>query len=130
MSAPEDLLYSVDHLWVRVEEDRATVGMAEAALRDMGEILLVDLPEVGVQIKEGERCAVVESAKAITDIMAPLSGKVVAVNQPLEKRSQTINKDPFGEGWLVVFHIDPAALPGRLMDIRQYQEHLEKEGAR
>ena len=130
MSAPEDLLYSIDHLWVRVEEDRATVGMAEAALSDMGEILLVELPEVGTQIREGERCAVVESAKAITDVPAPLSGRVAAVNQSLEKRPLTINKDPFGEGWLMVLHIDPATLPGRLMDVRRYQAHLEKEGAR
>jgi len=130
MSAPEDLLYSVDHIWVKVEEDRATVGMAEAALSDMGEILLVEFPEVGTRVREGERFAVVESAKAITDVTAPLSGSVAAVNQSLEKRPSMINKDPFGEGWLVVFHIDPSTLPGRLMDIRRYQAYVDKEGAR
>jgi glycine cleavage system H protein len=130
MSAPEDFLYSVDHIWVRIEEDRATLGMTEAALGDMGEILLVELPEVGARVREGERFAVVESAKAITDVMAPLSGIVSAVNQSLEKRPSMINHDPFGEGWIAVFRIDPATIPGSLMDIRRYQVYMDKEGAR
>ena len=129
MSVPDDLFYTAEHIWAKVEGDRIQIGLSKHAQSDIGEILLVELPEVGRQIKGGEKFAVIETAKAISDLKSPVSGRVIEVNQELGKRPELINKDPYGNGWMIFLQIDPSEDLSRMMDSKQYEAYLEEEGA-
>jgi glycine cleavage system H protein len=102
---PKDLRYTKDHEWVRLEDGKARVGITDHAQKSLGDIVYVELPTVGKTVKKGERVATVESVKAVGEVFAPLSGKVVAVNETVTKSPDLINKDPYGQGWLFVLEI-------------------------
>jgi len=102
---PKDLWYTKDHEWVRLEDGKARVGITDHAQKSLGDIVYVELPTVGKTVKKGERTATVESVKAVGEVFAPLSGKVVAVNETVTKSPDLINKDPYGQGWLFVLEI-------------------------
>jgi len=129
MFAPEDLLYTAEHIWAKVEDDRARIGLTQYAQSDIGEILLVELPEVGRQIRSGEKFAVIETAKAISDLKSPLSGRVLTVNVDLQEKPELINKSPYGEGWLILLEVDPSEDLTSMMDFQKYQAFLKEEGA-
>src|SRR6516164_509652 len=106
---PEDLLYHAEHDWARVEGDRATLGITWYAQDQLGEVVFFDLPKVGGENRKDEPYAEVESVKAVSDVIAPLSGEIVAVNEMLGDKPETINEDPYGEGWLVKIRLsDPS----------------------
>ena len=129
MFAPEDLLYTAEHIWAKVEDDRARIGLTQYAQSDIGEILLVELPEVGRQIRSGEKFAVIETAKAISDLKSPLSGRVLKVNRDLQEKPELLNKSPYGEGWLILLEVDPSEDLTSMMDFQKYQAFLKEEGA-
>jgi glycine cleavage system H protein len=122
-----ELKYTQDHEWVRAEGDAATIGITDHAQNALGDVVFVDLPEVGREVAAGEACAVVESVKAASDVYAPIAGKIVAVNAALADNPGLINSEPTGEGWF--FKIEPAdpAAIGALMDDAAYAAFVESQ---
>ncbi|MDQ6979608.1 MAG: glycine cleavage system protein GcvH [Mariprofundaceae bacterium] len=100
MSIPENLKYTKDHEWVRIDGDEAAFGVSDHAQEAIGDVVFVELPEVGRTVTAGEAFAVVESSKAVSDIYAPVSGEIIAVNSDLEDAPQQVNEDPYGKGWI------------------------------
>ena len=129
MSVPKDFRYTDEHIWAKVDGDRIKIGLTEYAQSDIGEILLVELPKVGKELKIGEKFAVIETAKAISDLKSPVAGTVLEVNQALEKTPELINKEPYRAGWLILLQKAPDEDLGRLMDADQYETILKEEGA-
>ena len=124
---PEDLKYTREHEWARVEGERATVGITDYAQEALGDIVYVDLPAAGTAVSAGERFGEVESTKSVSDIYSPVSGTIVERNDDLDKSPEIINSDPYGRGWLVVVQVgDPSELDG-LMDAEAYSS-LVREG--
>ena len=101
MNIPAELKYSKDHEWARIEGDIATVGITDYAQNELGDIVYVELPEVGTQVEQGKSFGTVEAVKAVSDLFAPLSGEVVAVNEKLNDSPELVNQDPYGEGWMI-----------------------------
>jgi len=125
---PEDLLYSPTHEWVKVEQNMATIGITDFAQREMGELTYIELPDVGEHIDAGQPFCVIESTKASEEIYSPLSGTVVKVNEGLVDNPEIVNKDPYGEGWLIVLEISsPDELKG-LLSAHAYVDMLRREG--
>jgi glycine cleavage system H protein len=126
-SYPEDLLYHAEHDWARIDAADpalATLGITWYAQDSLGEVVFFDLPAVGVAISKDSSYAEVESVKAVSDVIAPLSGEIVEVNQALADDPQKINEDPYGEGWLVKVRLADPAERGQLMDAQAYAATL------
>ena len=118
---PGDLKFLKSHEWVRIEDDgRATVGISDHAQGLLGDLVYVELPAVGDDVEAGNACAVVESVKAASDVYAPVSGKVVAVNEALADKPETINEDAFGDGWLFVVEMSEPAQADELLSANDY----------
>jgi glycine cleavage system H protein len=122
MQVPSDLKYTESHEWVRQEGDLCKVGITEFAQSQLADLTFVDLPSVGDAVSAGDEVAVVESVKAASDIYAPVGGEIVEVNEELTENPETINTDPFGEGWLFV--IKPSESLEGLLDAAAYQDLL------
>jgi glycine cleavage system H protein len=123
-SYPEDLLYHSEHDWARIEGDQATFGITWYAQDALGEIVYFDLPEVGSTVKKDESYAEVESVKAVSDVIAPLSGEITAVNEALTEQPEAINEQPYGDGWLVKVKLSDPSETESLMDANTYQASL------
>jgi glycine cleavage system H protein len=123
-SYPSDLLYHPEHDWARVDGDSATFGITWYAQDALGEVVFFDPPEVGSQVAKDSSYTEVESVKAVSDVIAPMSGEVVEVNSALADKPETINEDPYGEGWLVKVKLSDASESDSLMDSAAYQETL------
>ncbi|HEY9135224.1 MAG TPA: glycine cleavage system protein GcvH [Pseudomonadales bacterium] len=124
---PEELKYLSTHEWVRVEGDVATVGITDHAQNAMGDLVYVEVPEVGQQLSAGDEAGVVESVKAASDIYAPVSGEVVAVNEGLEDEPEWVNTNPYGDGWMFQIKMsDPSDLDS-LLDSEAYQHQVDAE---
>ncbi len=120
MAYPEDLAYSREHEWVRMDGTRATIGITSYAADELGDIVFVELPEVGTSLTQFGTFGVVESVKAVSDLFAPIGGEVVEVNDALRDAPELLNSDPFGEGWIACVEItDPAQLD-ELLDASAY----------
>jgi glycine cleavage system H protein len=124
VSYPEGLLYHAEHDWVSVDGDVATFGITWYAQDSLGEVVFFDPPEVGTQVTQGESYAEVESVKAVSDVIAPLSGEIVEVNAELAGAPERINDDPYGEGWMVKVRLADASERDALMDAAAYQAQL------
>ena len=125
---PGDLKFMKSHEWARVEGDgKVTVGISDHAQGLLGDLVYVELPNVGDRVEAGNACAVVESVKAGSDVYAPVSGTVVAVNAPLTDKPETINEDAYGEGWLFVVEIEDTDQLNELLGPDDYAELLEGE---
>src|SRR5262249_42274079 len=123
-SYPDDLLYHAEHHWARVDGDDATFGITWYAQDALGEVVFFDVPAVGTTIRCGDSYAEVESVKAVSDVIAPLSGEITEVNEGLGDSPEKINEDPYGEGWLVKVKLsDPSEL-NALMDATAYEATL------
>ncbi|MBT6177833.1 MAG: glycine cleavage system protein GcvH [Deltaproteobacteria bacterium] len=101
MSVPEGLLYTKEHEWIRQEGDVVVVGITHHAQDQLGDVVYVELPEVGVSIEEGDTFGTVESVKAVSDLYAPVTGEVVAINEVLEDAPESVNTDAYGDGWMI-----------------------------
>ena len=123
-SYPEDLRYHPEHDWARIEGDEAVLGITWYAQDSLGELVLFDGPEVGATLTKDESYAEVESVKAVSDVIAPLSGEVLAVNQKAVDEPETVNADPYGEGWLVRIRVADPAEAEALMNAEAYRAHL------
>ena len=124
---PNDRLFSTEHEWVKIEGHRATVGITDHAQCALGDVVYVELPEVGSTIMKGEAIGVVESVKAVSDIYAPLSGVVSDINLSIIDHPERINQDPYGEGWMLAVELTNGLEKGGLLDKSAYQTLLEKE---
>jgi glycine cleavage system H protein len=120
MGYPDDLRYSKEHEWVRVEDGRATIGITSFAADELGDIVFVELPEPGSQLGQFQTFGVVESVKAVSDLYSPVSGAVVEVNDGLRERPELLNTDPFGEGWIARVDLSDAGELDNLMDAEAY----------
>jgi glycine cleavage system H protein len=123
-SYPEDLLYHEEHDWARIDGDSATFGITWYAQDALGEVVFFDAPSVGAELSRGEAYAEVESVKAVSDVIAPLSGKVLEVNEGLSQTPETVNQDPYGEGWLVKVQLSDPSETESLMSAADYQASL------
>ena len=125
---PGDLKFMKSHEWARVDGDgKVTVGISDHAQGLLGDLVYVELPNVGDRVEAGNACAVVESVKAASDVYAPVSGKVVAVNAALTDKPETINEDAYGEGWIFTVEIEDADQLNELLAPDDYAELLEEE---
>jgi len=127
MEFPEGLKYSKEHEWVLVEGKTATIGITEYAQEELGDIVYVELPEIGEKIVKDDPFGAVESVKAVSDVYAPVSGSVLEVNDVLPDNPETINDDPYGDGWMIRVDLtDPADLKD-LMDAEEYAEYVAQQ---
>ena len=127
---PGDLLYTKEHEWLRREDDgTVSVGVTDHAQSALGDLVYVELPEVGQEVEAGGDMAVVESVKAASDVYAPIAGTVAAVNEELADTPETINSDPYGDGWIVKLQPSGDIDEGELMTPGAYQELLDEEEA-
>ena len=122
MDVPDDLRYTQDHEWLRVEGDEATVGITAYAADQLGDVVFVELPAIGTALGEHQSFGVVESVKAVSDLYAPLAGEVVAVNEELAARPELVNSDPYGEGWMLRVRLGADADLDDLRDAAGYRE--------
>jgi glycine cleavage system H protein len=121
---PGDLLYHAEHDWVRIDDDIATFGITWFAQDALGEVVFFDPPEVGSSVTKDEPYAEVESVKAVSDVIAPLSGEIVEVNTALGDAPEAINSDPYGEGWLVRVRLSDPSERDELLDAEAYEQSL------
>ena len=122
MSSPVELRYSKDHEWVRVQGDRAVIGITAHAANELGDVVFVDLPQVGATLKQFTVFGAVESVKAVSDLFSPISGSVLARNEALSTAPESINADPYGSGWLLEIQLgDPSEL-NQLLDAAGYDQ--------
>ena len=125
MLIPSELRYSTDHEWVRVDGNRVTVGITDYAQDALGDVVFVQLPEQGATVAAGESMSEVESTKSVSDIFAPVAGRVVAVNDEVASKPELLNADPYGAGWLFVLEVDPSSVEA-LLDAAAYQALTEQ----
>ncbi len=128
MNVPKELKYRETHEWVRVENDLAVVGITDYAQGELGDVVYVELPEVGRKVQAGEAVAVIESVKTASDIYAPVSGEIVEVNEALSEHPEKVNEDPYGEGWLFKIRMERPEELEALLDAEGYAKLLEAEG--
>lgn len=123
---PDELRYTKDHEWIKVEGGTATVGITQYAQEALGDIVFVELPGTGESFEAGDVLGSIESVKAVSDVYTPVSGEVKAVNEALEDAPETINSDPYGAGWILKMTIENESELEELMDSAEYQEFLKE----
>jgi glycine cleavage system H protein len=127
MDFPEDLRYTREHEWARKKGSNLVIGITDFAQDQLGDVVFVELPAIGDVVKKGESFGVVESTKAVSELFAPLSGKVVEVNDPLTDAPETINEDPYEEGWMIVVEPSEPSELDALMDAKAYRAFVEEQ---
>lgn len=127
-NVPEELKYSKTHEWVRLEGSAATIGITDFAQGELSDIVMVELPKVGREVKIEDSIGVIEAVKAVSDLYSPVSGKVVEVNDALSASPETINSDPYGDGWIAKLELADPGEVEKLMDAAAYKEFLATEG--
>lgn len=125
MQIPEDLRYSTDHEWVRLDDGKARVGITDYAQDALGDVVFVDLPEVGASVAAGESISEVESTKSVSDIYAPVAGTISEVNGDLVDHPERLNEDPYGEGWIFALTLDDEGALDGLLDAAAYRALVE-----
>jgi glycine cleavage system H protein len=121
MQVPKDLKYSNDHEWIAVDGDVATVGITDYAQGELGDLVFVELPDVGSDATQGESFGTVEAVKAVSDLFAPVSGEVVEINEMLADDPEVVNKDPYGDGWMIKIKLSDAGELDALLDAAAYK---------
>lgn len=127
MEFPQDLRYTREHEWVRVEDGRARVGISDYAQDALGDVVYVELPDVGLNVLASASCCEVESTKSVSEVYAPVSGTIVEVNEGLADSPEQINEDPYGDGWLFVIELSDAAELDGLLDAAAYQAFVAED---
>jgi glycine cleavage system H protein len=126
MEFPAGLHYTKEHEWVRIEGHQAYVGITDYAQQELGDVVYVELPDVGSTVRHMEAFGVVESVKAVSDLFSPVSGSVAQVNEALFNRPELVNSDPYGQGWMIVVEIAAPAELDTLMSAEQYEAYLRQ----
>ncbi len=127
MDFPDELRYTEEHEWVLLEEELATVGITDFAQDALGDVVFVELPEVGAEVVAGKAFGVVESVKAVSDMYAPVSGTIEEVNEDLTDTPEIINTSPYDDGWMIKIRMTDASEADDLMDVDAYQAHVAEE---
>ena len=125
MLVPDGLKYSSDHEWVRADAHRFVVGITDYAQDALGDVVFVSIHDVGTLVEPGQSCGEVESTKSVSDIYAPVAGRIVAVNEALNDAPEALNKDPYGDGWLFALEVDDPSALENLLDAASYQALTE-----
>jgi len=128
MEFPDDLKYTEEHEWILLEEEVATIGITDFAQDQLGDVVFVELPEVGTKLEAGKAFGVVESVKAVSDIYAPLSGEVVEINEELVETPEVINTSVYEDGWMIKIQVSDMSQVEDLLDANTYQSMVENEG--
>jgi glycine cleavage system H protein len=126
MSFSENLKYTKDHEWIRIEGDFGWIGITEYAQSELGDIVYVELPAVGKNVEQGKSFGTIEAVKAVSDLFAPVSGEVVEVNQEIQNHPELVNKDPYGAGWIAKISITDANQADALLDAAAYKQLIGK----
>ncbi len=119
---PENLLYTNEHEWIRIEGDEAFVGITDFAQSELGEIVFVDVPTLGETIEQGEVFGSVEAVKTVSDLNMPLSGEVLEINEDLDAAPELVNQDPYGKGWMIRIKVKDIAEKSNLLDAKAYEK--------
>jgi len=127
MNIPTELKYSRDHEWVRIEGNIAVVGITDFAQAQLGDVVFVEVPELGAAVTIGSGFSVVESVKAVSDIYAPVSGKVLKINEALADTPEVVNTDPYGAGWIAAIEVTDSASFNELLDSSDYEKLVAEE---
>jgi len=127
MSTPKELRYSEEHEWVKVEGDKIRIGITDFAQHELGDIVFVELPEVGDELKADEPFGSVESVKTVSELYAPISGKIVAVNEDLSDDPQFVNESPYEKAWMVLIEPTDVSEVDKLMSAEQYEEMIKED---
>ncbi len=127
MSFPTDLKYTNDHEWLRAQGTGWRVGITQFAVDQLGDITLVDLPKEGDQVTKGQKFGVIESVKSVSDLYAPVSGRVVGINAALKDSPEDVNGDPYGKGWMIDIEPTDKGEMDDLMDVAAYQTHVSAQ---
>ncbi len=127
MNFPEELKYTEEHEWVLVEDDVVTIGITDFAQDQLGDVVFVELPEVGDTVEVGNTFGVVESVKAVSDVYSPVSGEVVEINEELPDAPEVLNTSPYDDGWMIKVKVEDTSSLDDLMDVAAYQEFVEKD---
>jgi glycine cleavage system H protein len=122
---PEDILYHREHTWARIEKGKATIGITDYAQKALGDIVYVELPEIESEVASGEKLGDIESTKATSEVISPVSGTVIQVNEDLADTPEVINEDPYNKGWIAVLEL--TSKPEELMEASDYEKYLEEE---
>lgn len=122
MKFPDDLKYSAQHEWIRVDGSVGTVGITDFAQSELGDIVFVVFPAVGKQVSQGESCGTIEAVKTVAELYSPVSGEIIEVNEKLNSSPDLVNKDPYGEGWMIKLRIKDAKELEALMDAEAYKK--------
>ena len=125
MNVPDDLYYSSDHEWIRVEDGKFRIGITDYAQDALGDVVYVQVPEVGAVVAAGQGISEVESTKSVSDIYAPVAGTIVAVNDELDAAPERLNADPYGDGWICAIEVADAAAVDGLLDAGAYRQLIE-----
>ncbi len=129
MGYPEDVRYTAEHEWARLEQGVVTVGITSYATDQLGDVVFVEMPEVGRKLEALKPFGVVEAVKTVSDLFAPVAGEVVEVNGALTDTPALVNQDPFGEGWIIKVKVADAAQYQKLMSSADYEKHVEEQHA-
>ena len=124
---PEDRVYTKEHEWIKVDGDRGTVGITDYAQAQLGDVVYVELPEVGAKFSANQVFGTIESVKAVSELFCPVAGEVVEINQPVVDSPEMVNKDPHEQAWLMVIKVDDASDLGNLLSAADYQDFVAKE---
>jgi glycine cleavage system H protein len=127
MATPEDNRYAKSHEYVHVEGNTGTIGITDYAQKELGDVVFVELPQVGSELEAGDELGSIESVKAVSELFSPVSGEVIEVNEALADNPALINTDPWGDGWMVRVKLKDATEADELMNAEEYDEYLEKE---
>jgi len=122
---PDDYYYTKDHEWIKVEGEKATVGITDFAQKQLGDVLYVELPEVGTELEFHQSIGVIESVKAVSDVYSPVSGEVIELNEKLNDSPELVNQDPHGKGWIIRVKIKDEAELQKLMSADEYEKFIE-----
>jgi glycine cleavage system H protein len=124
---PEDNKYAKSHEYVHMEGEVGTVGITDYAQKELGDVVFVELPQVGTQLEAGDELGSIESVKAVSELFAPVSGEVIEINETLAEKPELINTDPYGDGWMIRIRISDATELDDLMNAEEYEEYCETE---
>ena len=126
-SYPDDRFYSKSHEWIRVEGDTATIGITDHAQKELGDVVFVELPDLGEIFDEGQEFGTIESVKAVSELFLPVAGEIVEVNRTLVDEPNAVNEDPHGDGWLVQVKVTSDGVLDGLMNAAAYEKFIEEE---
>jgi glycine cleavage system H protein len=129
-NTPEDNRYAKSHEYVHVEGDTGTIGITDYAQKELGDVVFVELPQVGSQLEMGDELGSIESVKAVSELFSPVGGEVIEINEALSDKPELVNTDPYGDGWMIKIRLAAADEADELMNAEEYEEFIEKESAK